>query len=79
MQKTSKLARDGAVWGLIMVAPTIIGLLVLNVYPFVQTLVLSFSTTHPFGIYEISGVENYVRMFMMRLSAPVTPSLSCDM
>ena len=54
---------DDAKWGYLLVAPTIIGLLVLNVYPFVQTLVLSFSTTHPFGIYEISGVENYVRMF----------------
>ena len=27
MQKTSKLSRDDAVWGLLMVAPTIIGLL----------------------------------------------------
>ena len=58
-----KWLTDDAKWGYLLVAPTIIGLLVLNVYPFVQTLVLSFSTTHPFGIYEISGVENYVRMF----------------
>ena len=58
-----KWLTDDAKWGYLLVAPTIIGLLVLNVYPFVQTLVLSFSTTHPFGISEISGVENYVRMF----------------
>ena len=38
MNKQSKLARDGAVWGLIMVAPTIIGLLVLNIWPFIETI-----------------------------------------
>lgn len=54
---------DEAKWGYILVAPTIIGLILLNVYPFLQTLILSFSTTHPFGFYEISGVGNYVKMF----------------
>lgn len=54
---------DETKWGYILVAPTIIGLIVLNVYPFIQTLVLSFSTTHPFGIYEISGIDNYKQMF----------------
>jgi multiple sugar transport system permease protein len=50
-------------WGLILVAPTIIGLVVLNVWPFIQTIILSFSTTHPFGYFELSGVQNYVQMF----------------
>ena len=36
---------DEAKWGYLLVAPTIIGLIVLNVYPFIQTLILSFSTT----------------------------------
>lgn len=57
---------DETKWGYILVAPTIIGLIVLNVYPFIQTLVLSFSTTHPFGIYEISGIDNYRQMFASR-------------
>lgn len=58
-----KWLTDDAKWGYLLIAPTIIGLLVLNVYPFLQTLVLSFSTTHPFGFYEITGVDNYVQMF----------------
>lgn len=62
MEKKKWLTED-AKWGYLLIAPTILGLIILNVYPFIQTLVLSFSTTHPFGIYEISGVENYVRMF----------------
>ena len=58
-----KFLNEDAKWGYILIAPTIIGLLVLNVYPFIETLILSFSTTHPFGIYEITGVGNYVEMF----------------
>ena len=63
MQKTSKLARDGAKWGLIMVAPTIIGLLVLNIWPFIQAIYMSFSKSLPFGMFEFEGTDNYVEMF----------------
>ncbi len=62
MGKKKWLTED-AKWGYLLVAPTIIGLVLLNVYPFIQTLVLSFSTTHPFGYYEITGAGNYVQMF----------------
>ncbi|GJN63797.1 MAG TPA: sugar ABC transporter permease [Candidatus Faecalibacterium intestinipullorum] len=63
MQKTSKLARDGAVWGLIMVAPTILGLLVLNIWPFIQAIYMSFSKSKPFGMFEFEGLDNYIEMF----------------
>ena len=63
MGKTSKLSRDGAMWGLIMVAPTIIGLLVLNIYPFIQAIYMSFSKSLPFGLFEFEGIDNYVEMF----------------
>ena len=58
-----RILTDDAKWGYLLVAPTIIGLIILNVYPFIQTLVLSFSTTHPFGIYEVTGIQNYEQMF----------------
>lgn len=61
--KQKKWLTEDAKWGYLMVAPTIIGLLVLNVWPFIQTVILSFSTTHPFGYYEISGIGNYTQMF----------------
>lgn len=63
MKSKRKWNRDEVKWGYLLIAPTVIGLLILNAYPFVKTLILSFSTTHPFGFYEISGVDNYVRMF----------------
>ena len=35
-------------WGYFFVAPTIIGLLILNIYPIFKTLLLSFSTSTGF-------------------------------
>ena len=46
-----------------MGAPTVIGLLVLNIYPFLDTIKLSFSKTLPFGMYELQGLNNYIEMF----------------
>ena len=62
-EKASKRSRSESMWGYIMIAPTIIGLLVLNIYPFIDTIKLSFSKTLPFGLYELKGVQNYVKMF----------------
>ena len=63
MKKTSKLALDGYVWGYLMVAPTIIGLIVLNIIPFFQTIYMSFSKSKAFGAYQFCGLENYIEMF----------------
>ena len=46
-------------WAWLMVAPTIIGLLVLNYYPLIQTFILSFSKTKTFGAMEFNGIQNY--------------------
>ena len=50
-------------WGWFMVAPTIIGLIILNMWPFIQTLYASFCEHLGFGHYKFIGVENYVNMF----------------
>lgn len=63
MASAGKRARSESMWGYLMIAPTIIGLLVLNIYPFFDTIKLSFSKTRPFGLYELRGIENYVKMF----------------
>ena len=46
-----------------MVAPTIIGLIVLNIVPFFQTIYMSFSKSKAFGAYQFCGLENYMEMF----------------
>ena len=63
MGKASKHAKSESMWAYLMIAPTIIGLLVLNIYPLIDTIKLSFSKTLPFGLYKLKGVENYVQMF----------------
>ncbi len=61
--KLSKAARQEENWGWLMVAPTIIGLLVLNLWPFVQTIYTSFCEHLGFGHYKFIGLGNFVRMF----------------
>lgn len=50
-------------WGWLMVAPTIIGLLVLNIYPFFYSVYMSFSETMLFGNWQWVGLDNYQKMF----------------
>ena len=52
-----------ALWGWAMVAPTIIGLIVLNIIPIFQTLKMSFHKSGDFGRNDIFvGLANYQRM-----------------
>ncbi|MET3557020.1 multiple sugar transport system permease protein [Streptococcus rupicaprae] len=58
-----KKKRIEAVWGLGMVAPTIIGLLVLNIIPIFQTLKMSFYKSGDFGRGDIFvGLANYQKL-----------------
>ena len=61
--KISTAARREQAWGYLMIAPTIIGLIVLNVWPFIQTIYASFCKHLGFGHYKFVGLENYVNMF----------------
>ena len=61
--KLSAAARREENWGYFMIAPTIIGLVVLNLWPFVQTIYTSFCEHLGFGNYKFIGIRNYVEMF----------------
>ena len=50
-------------WGYLMIAPTILGLIILNVYPFVETIILSFSSKMVCGGTKFVGLANYIKMF----------------
>lgn len=50
-------------WGYLFVAPTIIGLIVLNIWPIIETFVLSFQKNLGFNRYELSGLANYIKVF----------------
>ena len=62
-RKLSVAERREENWGWIMVAPTIIGLFVLNIWPFIQTIYTSFCEHLGFGHYRFIGIQNYTDMF----------------
>ena len=49
-KKMTPRQRSEARWGLLFVAPTIIGLLILNYYPIVETVWQSLCKTGDFGM-----------------------------
>ena len=50
-------------WAYLMIAPTILGLIILNIWPMIQTFYLSFNTTGGFGNNQWVGLDNYKHMF----------------
>lgn len=50
-------------WGYFMIAPTMIGLFILNIFPIFQTLYLSFTKTGTFGKSTFVGFQNYIDIF----------------
>ncbi|WP_106058378.1 carbohydrate ABC transporter permease [Clostridium vincentii] len=57
-----KKFKEDYAFGYLMIAPTIIGLIILNLWPMIQTLYLSFNTTGGFGANKWIGLENYKTM-----------------
>ena len=61
--KLSNAKYNEWMWGYLLVAPTIIGLIILNLIPVFETLMLSFQKTGDFGAHTWAGLENYKRLF----------------
>jgi ABC-type sugar transport systems, permease components len=62
-KKISKSTLNEWKWGYIMIFPTFIGLMVLNIIPAMQTLILSFEKSGAFGKSTWVGLANYKRLF----------------
>ena len=63
-KKLSPRQKSELFWGWIFVLPTLIGLIVLNIWPLVQTIYQSFFKTGAFGKGNIFvGIDNYTKMF----------------
>lgn len=63
-RKPTKRQLNEWVWGWFLIAPTIIGLIILNIIPIFQTLYLSLFKSGDFGRGNIFvGLDNYVKMF----------------
>lgn len=63
-KKRTKAQKREMIWALCFIAPTIIGLIVLNFYPVINTLWQSFCKTGDFGKGNVFiGFENYAKVF----------------
>ena len=62
--KSTKRERNEFIWGWLFVLPTMIGLIVLNIYPIFSTIYQSFFKTGDFGKGNIFvGLQNYQKVF----------------
>lgn len=63
-KKATSRERNEFIWGWLFILPTMIGLIVLNIYPIFKTIYESFFKTGDFGRGNIFvGVDNYVKLF----------------
>ena len=63
-KKGTSQARNEFIWGWIFILPTMLGLIILNIYPIIQTIIQSFYKTGAFGKGNIFiGLDNYTKMF----------------
>lgn len=63
-KKRTKAQKREAIWALCFIAPTMIGLIVLNFYPVINTLWQSFCKTGDFGKGNVFiGFANYAKVF----------------
>ena len=63
-KRVTKRERSEFIWGWLFIAPTMIGLIVLNIIPIFQTIYQSFFKTGDFGKGNIFvGLGNYQRVF----------------
>ncbi|MFD0711510.1 carbohydrate ABC transporter permease [Paenibacillus sp. GCM10027626] len=60
--KIGRMRRTDMMWGYIMIAPLMLGLLVFYVWPVFQTFFFSFTEWGAFGKYKWSGIDNYEKL-----------------
>jgi len=62
--KPTKRKMNEWLWGWFLIAPTVLGLIILNIIPIFQTFYMSFFKSGDFGKRNIFiGLDNYVQMF----------------
>ena len=57
-------ARNTFLWGWVLILPTVVGLMVLNIYPMIMTFYQSLCKTGDFGRGNVFiGLKNYTKLF----------------
>lgn len=64
IKRKKKYSIEEVVWGYILIFPTLIGLIILNLWPAVQSIIMSFQKSSGFGKTTWTGLENYKRLIV---------------
>jgi len=65
-KKNLRKNKGNYAWAYFMIAPTLIGLFILNIWPIIQTIYLSFCSSGDFGKFTWMGDANYVKILTDR-------------
>lgn len=65
-KKSTTWERNQRKWGWAFILPTMIGIIVLNLWPIVQTIYQSFCKVGSFGTSTFAGFDNYKKMLANR-------------
>lgn len=60
--KSSRMRRSDMMWGYLMIAPLMLGLIIFYVWPVFQTFFYSFTEWGAFGKYKWTGIDNYEKL-----------------
>lgn len=58
-----KRNRSRFLWGYLMIAPTLVFVLVFNIWPIIDTVYLSFTNTESLGSSTWAGINNFTQLF----------------
>lgn len=63
-KKITPRQKSEFIWGWLFILPTMLGLIILNIYPMIQTIIQSFYKTGDFGKGNVYvGLKNYEKVF----------------
>jgi multiple sugar transport system permease protein len=60
--RLNRRKREDFFWAYLMIAPTLLGTVIFNIWPLLQSFYLSFTKWGAFGTYSWKGIDNYQRL-----------------
>lgn len=60
---TNRFNKQTVIWGILMISPIFLGILIFYIVPFIQNIFYSFTDLNSFGVWNLKGLENYSKLF----------------
>lgn len=72
LRRLKKAFKSDCAWAYFLVLPTVLGLVILNIYPLIETVVLSLHKKQSLSGMKYIGLKNYVKLFSDSLTLQAT-------